>query len=171
LSYEDTKGDVMPLDENRLFPKRPRLKDFGYVGTYSYFITILTADRQDYFKETHIVEPLIKLLKETAEKERFSVSVYCFMPDHLHILVNGLEEQSNLQHFIKLYKQKSGFWFKQKNYLNLWHLSYYDHILRKIEAINYVAMYILNNPVRKGIVTDFKEYRFNGSFTMDIYEL
>lgn len=161
----------MPLDNNKPFPKRPRLKHFEYIGTYTYFLTILTSGRQNYFKETHTVEPLIKHLKETAERERFSISVYCFMPDHLHLLVNGLEEQSDLQNFIKIYKQKSGFWFKQKTHLNLWHVSYYDHILRKIEAVKDVAMYILNNPVRKGIVNDFKEYRFSGSFTMDIREL
>jgi len=161
----------MPLDENKPFPKRPRLRDFGYIGIYTYFITILTANRQHYFNETQIVEPLRNLLKEIAEKEYFSVSAYCFMPDHLHLLVSGLSEQSDLKCFIKLYKQKSGFWFKQKKHQSLWHLSYYDHILRKIEAINDIAMYIFNNPVRKGIVSEFKEYRFNGSFTMDICEL
>jgi len=161
----------MPLDDNKPFPKRPRLQHFEYLGTYTYFLTILTSDRQNYFKERCTVEPLIRLLKETSEKECFSVSVYCFMPDHLHLLVSGLEDQSNLQNFVKLYKQKSGFWFKQKTHLKLWHLSYYDHILRKVEALTNVAMYILNNPVRKGIVSDFKEYWFNGSFTMDIHEL
>ena len=147
----------MPLDENKPFPKRPRLKSFGYIGTRSYFITILTENRQNYFKETHIVEQLITFLKEIAGKESFSVSAYCFMPDHLHLLVKcGLEEQSDLKNFIKLFKQKSGYWFKKIAHQNLWHLSYYDHILRKVEALNVVAMYILNNPVRKGIVDDFK---------------
>lgn len=161
----------MPLDENKPFPKRPRLRHFGYTGMYTYFITILTESRQNHFNETRIVEPLIKLLKEIADKEYFSVSAYCFMPDHLHLLVSGLEEQSNLKNFIKLYKQRSGFRFKKITHQNLWHLSYYDHILRKVEAVNDVIMYILNNPVRKGIVTDFKEYRYNGSFTINMHEL
>lgn len=161
----------MPLDENKPFPKRPRLKYFEYIGTYTCFITILTADRQNYFKETYNVEALIRFLKEIADKEHFSVTVYCFMPDHLHLLVNGLEEESDLKKFMKLFKQKSGYWFKKIAHQNLWHLSYYDHILRKTEAVNDVVWYILNNPVRKGIVADFKEYRFNGSFTMNIHEL
>lgn len=161
----------MPVDKKKPYPKRPRLKDFGYVGTYTYFITILTANRHCLFRESHIVEPLIKLLKETAGKELFSVSAYCFMPDHLHLLVSGLEEQSSLQKFIKLYKQKSGFLFKQKSGQNLWHLSYYDHVLRRMETINDVVKYILNNPVRKGLVDNFMKYRFAGSLTMDICEL
>ena len=161
----------MPIDNNKPFPKRPRLQYFEYIGIYTYFLTILTSGRQNYFKEPSTAEPLIRLLREISEKEYFSVIAYCFMPDHLHLLVTGLEEQSNLQNFVKLFKQKSGFWFKQRTHQNLWHLSYYDHILRKVEAIKDVAMYILNNPVRKGIVTDFKEYRFSGSFTMNIHDL
>ncbi|MBT3878626.1 MAG: hypothetical protein HON76_16060 [Candidatus Scalindua sp.] len=161
----------MPLDESKPFPKRPRLKDFGYIGIYSYFITVLTENRQNHFKETHIVEPLIMLLGETAEKEHFSVTVFCFMPDHLHLLVSGLEEQSNLKKFIKLFKQRSGYWFKKITLRKLRYLSYYDHILRKVEAKNDIAMYILHNPVREGIVDNFKDYQFNGSFTMNIYEL
>jgi putative transposase len=165
------QGVVMPLDANKPFPKRPRLKHFEYVGAYTYFITILTADRQSYFKKAYNVDALIIFLKEIADKENFSVTVYCFMPDHLHLLVNGLEEESDLKKFMKLFKQKSGYWFKKITDQSLWHLSYYDHILRKAETVNDVVWYILNNPVRKGIVSDFKEYRFNGSFTMNIQEL
>ena len=52
-----------------------------------------------------------------------------------------------------------------KNYnKNLWHISYYDHILRKEEAIESVGLYILENPVRKGLVSDFSEYPFSRSF-------
>ena len=94
----------MPLDKKTPYPRRPRLKDFAYVGTYTYFITILTASRRCYFTEPYIVDPLTKLLKQTAEKERFTLSAYCFMPNHLHLLVSGLEEQSSLKNFIKLYK-------------------------------------------------------------------
>jgi len=40
----------------------------------------------------------------------------------------------------------------------------YDHVLRKEESIEGVARYILDNPVRKGLVSDYKEYPFSWSF-------
>lgn len=59
----------MPLMNDRPFPKRARLESFEYTGTYAYFVTILTKDRNCFFKESQIVEPVIGFLKESAEKE------------------------------------------------------------------------------------------------------
>lgn len=158
----------MPLKKDKPFPKRPRLKHFEYAGYYAYFITILTKERNRYLKKTDIVEPIITIMKDTAEKEMVSVDAFCFMPDHVHLLLRGADEDADVKKFMKLFKQKSGYWFKQRFQRSLWHLSYYDHVLRKDEDIRETVMYILNNPVRKGIVSDYKEYSFNGSFTLDI---
>ncbi len=154
----------MEIDKNKPFPKRPRLKDFDYIGTYAYFVTILTKDRGTYLKEVEVVDSLIGILVEKARSERFSVLAYCFMPDHLHLLVSGEDDNSNLKKFISLFKQKSGYWFKKNYNKNLWHISYYDHILRKEESIENVALYILENPVRRGLVSDPKEYPFSRLF-------
>ncbi len=154
----------MVLDLREPFPKRPRLKDFDYRGTYAYFITILTNDRAIYFREPTVVKGIINILNETAILEKFNVLAYCFMPDHLHLLVIGQDDRSNAKKFVSLFKQKSGYWFKKDYNENLWHISYYDHILRKEESIEGVASYILENPVRKGFVSDYREYPFSGSF-------
>jgi REP element-mobilizing transposase RayT len=77
----------MGLDPKEPFPQRPRLRDFDYIGTYAYFLTVLTKDRDVYLKEADIVIHLISLLLETAKLERFDILAYCFMPDHLHILI------------------------------------------------------------------------------------
>lgn len=154
----------MGIDKNKPFPKIPRLKNFDYIGTYAYFVTILTKDRGTYFREVEVVDSLIAILVKKARSERFDVLAYCFMPDHLHLLVIGKEDNSNLKKLINLFKQESGYWFKKNYNENLWHISYYDHILRKEESIEGVAMYILENPVRRGLVSDFRGYRFSRSF-------
>jgi putative transposase len=154
----------MGLDLNKHFPKRPRLRSFDYTGTQAYFITILTKDHTACFKEAEVIGHLINMLIETARSKRFDVLAYCFMPDHFHLLVIGKDDKSNLKKFINLFKQKSGYWFKKNYNKNLWHVSYYDHVLRREESIEDVIMYMLGNPVRKGIVQDFKEYPFSKSF-------
>ena len=154
----------MGLDPKEPFPKRARLKDFDYTGTYAYFITILTRDRGTYFTETDVVDVSIEILQEVARSKRFKILTYCFMPDHLHLLVVGESENSNLKKFISLFKQKSGYWYKMNFDKELWHVSYHDHVLRREENLETVAMYILGNPVRKGLVSDYKEYRFSRCF-------
>ena len=161
----------MELDLKVRLPKRPRLKNFDYTGTYAYSITILTKDRFARFKEVDVVSHLIDILAETAGSGNFNVLAYCFMPDHLHLLVSGKDNQSNLKKFISLFKQRSGYWFKKRYDENLWHISYYDHTLRKEEDIEKVALYILQNPVRKGLVSDFREYTFSGSFVAQPFKV
>jgi putative transposase len=153
----------MGLDLGAPFPKRSRLKTFDYIGTYAYSVTILTKDRVVRFKDSQVVDGLVNILIETTKSERFKILTYCFMPDHLHLLVVGEDNHSNLKKFKTLFKQKSGYRFKRNYGEDLWHISYYDHTLRKEEDLQKVAFYILQNPVRKGIVSDFREYPFSGS--------
>jgi len=144
-----------------------RLKDFSYKGGYVYSITINTYKRIKYFLEESAIDLILTFLKDTSAKHNFSIFAYCFMPDHLHLLLQG-GNRSSLMIFIKEFKQLSGFYFKKKNNSKLWHLSFYDHILRKEDGFEKTALYIFNNPVRNGLVKSFKQYPYSGSFVYDI---
>jgi REP element-mobilizing transposase RayT len=76
------------------------------------------------------------------------------MPDHLHIVVAGTQDDVNLVKFINDYKQKTGFWLSQNQPGVSWQKDFYDHILRKDESLPAVIQYILDNPRRKGLVAD-----------------
>ena len=78
------------------------------------------------------------------------------------------EEWSSLPRFVRLFKQKSGFAFRRKCGLLLWQRSYYDHVLRKEELLRDVALYILGNPVRKGLVEEYAMYPFSGSLLFNV---
>ncbi len=86
----------MGLDLKKAFPNRPRLKNFDYKGTYAYFITIRSKERSARFKNAEIVDHLIHILNNIAERERFRVLAYCFMPDHFHLLASGEDAKSDL---------------------------------------------------------------------------
>jgi len=56
--------------------------------------------------------------------------------------------------------------------VQLWGANYYEHVLRNDEATRAVAQYIIQNPVRKGIVEDCSNYPYSGSFELEnIYNL
>jgi hypothetical protein len=40
--------------------------------------------------------------------------------------------------------------------------SFYDHLIRKEEDLRQIAEYILNNPVRKGLVQRCEDYPYCG---------
>ena len=89
--------------------------------------------------------------------------VYLFMPDHAHFLLQGKSEKADSLQAMYRFSQKSGFWL-YRNYNHIkWQKDFYDHILRKDEDIIKHIRYILYNPVRKGLVEDWKEYPYKGS--------
>ncbi|MCJ7497019.1 MAG: transposase [candidate division Zixibacteria bacterium] len=96
--------------------------------------------------------------------------LYLFMPDHCHILLQGNDEQVNVLDTIDRFKQKTGFWLS-KNYPEAyWQKDYYDHILRKEEDVKKHIRYILENPVKRNMVEDWKEYQFKGSAVYNLDE-
>ena len=149
------------------YKKRVRLKNFDYKGCYSYSITICTHEKKPVFKDSNLVRWLIDALAEKSDSYNFKIWAYCFMPDHLHLLMEGRNDDSDTKGFISSYKQHTGFYYKKKNDQLLWQINYYDHVLRKEEDITSVAQYIFGNPVRKGLVEDYRQYEFLGSFEFD----
>jgi REP-associated tyrosine transposase len=85
------------------------------------------------------------------------------MSDHLHLILAGTDEQADFQRFMSNWKQRSGFRHKQRTGNSLWQESYYDHVLRDDEEMERAVRYVLENPVRKGLVREFDEYPFSGS--------
>ncbi len=87
----------------------------------------------------------------------------CFIPDHLHLLTEGLSEDADLRRFVHEFKQRSAFEYKRAAGQPLWQARYHDHVLRNDEATKSVAGYIIQNPVRAGLVEDPRRYPFLGS--------
>lgn len=89
------------------------------------------------------------------------------MPDHVHLLAEGLDPESSLPDFIDDFKHKTAFEFQSAAGQRFWQSHFYDHILRKSDSQDSIAWYIWMNPVRKGLTVDPWEYRFSGSFTLN----
>lgn len=149
--------------KKRIYSKRPRIKCFNYIGPYRYFLTLSTFNRAPLFDSKKAVLLVYDLINNHAERERFKVFSLCFMPDHLHLLIEGIDEASNLKNFVSRFKQASGFIYKQSFGRKLWQTSYCEHVLRSEEYSEEIAGYILNNPVRKGLAESFIDYPYSES--------
>ncbi len=94
-----------------------------------------------------------------------AINVYCAMPDHVHMLTVGTTDAVNLKEFVPELKQQTGWDYRRERNARLWQEGYYDHVLRPEEGTAAVLAYIVNNPVRAGLVAEPLEYEFWGSFT------
>ena len=143
--------------------KRNRLPLDAYRGARACSLTLNCARRRPAFAEGGVVESCIDILRSCSEKHGFEVVAYCFMPDHLHLLVVG-GSGSDVLRFVKDFKQRTAYSYRRSNSAALWQKSYYDHVLRLEEEVRQVARYIVSNPVRGGLVEDVKDYPHSGSF-------
>jgi REP element-mobilizing transposase RayT len=90
------------------------------------------------------------------------------MRDHLHVLAEGQESDSDLISFANLLKQRTSFAHcRRRGDGHLWQKGYFEHVLRDDEMTRTVAKYILENPVRAGLVQEPLDYPFSGSLVYD----
>jgi putative transposase len=152
--------------------QRPeRLATFSYLGPHQYFLTFCTFERRRLFEAADGVEVARTHILRAARDCGFSVPTYCFMPDHVHLLVQGERTDSDCRRFISLAKQLTGFAYRQRFGGRLWQRYGYEHTLRSDEAALSVARYIVENPVRAGLVQDARAYPFTGSERWTIEEI
>jgi REP element-mobilizing transposase RayT len=63
------------------------LKTFDYVGLHQYFLTFCTHERHRLFEKAGAVSLVRTQIERAATALQFAVIAYCFMPDHVHLLV------------------------------------------------------------------------------------
>jgi len=86
-------------------------------------------------------------------------------------LVEGNHPAADSCEFVRIFKQRSAFTWKQRNGTALWQRGYFEHVLRDNEETIGVARYILENPVRSNLVQRPGDYPYLGSMTMEVREL
>ena len=110
-------------------------------------------------------------LLRTASAQDIEVTAYCFMPDHLHALIEGRRADANLAEFTTKFRQRSGYRHRQRHCVRLWQDGYVDRVLRDDEASRDVVSYIIANPVRAGLCEHPNDYAYSGSSRYSIGEL
>lgn len=110
----------------------------------------------------HVLGQLRACLNEGA----FALLAYCFMPDHVHLVVEGLSEQADLRRTVARWKQFSGYWHVREAGEALWMPGYSDRLLRDGDSTMDAVRYVVMNPVRAGLARAIGGYPFVGS---DVY--
>lgn len=147
------------------------LRSFDYHGFHRYFVTWCCADRQPLFTERVTVDLVWAQFLRACERSGFVIVAYCFMPDHVHLLIEATSEQADAKGFFSLAKQFSGYAYAQSCHGRLWQRYCYEHVLRTDETTRRVARYIVENPVRAKLVANVQDYPFTGSGTHSTPEL
>jgi len=154
--------------------KRHRLPIAFYKGEVSAaFALCLKGDINAGFSlhNHEMVSIFTDILTSLIARTGCIVPVYCFMPNHQHLIITGTQRDSDIWKAITSYKQKTGFWMKSNKSGIRWQKDFYDHVIRRHEDIATQIKYILDNPVRKRLVSSWEEYPFQGSIGCKIEDI
>src|SRR5262249_28453973 len=128
----------------------PRLRGFEYVGLHQYFLTICTRGRAPCFEDQHAAAWITEQITQCFDPMQFAVIAFCVMPDHVHLLLEGLQDDADLKIAMHDWKQTTSYAWKQRAGTRLWQEGYYDHVVREDDSVVGIVRYILNNPIKAG---------------------
>lgn len=92
----------------------PRIQGFNYKGPYRYFITFCTHLRRQIFLNDGVAIETLAQFRITAAEDHFAILAYCLMPDHVHLLLEGLTAQSELIRFVRIGKQRTAYLYSKQ---------------------------------------------------------
>ena len=123
-------------------------------------VTICIQGRRPIFKNKKWAKTILGSLNTGQLVKQTEQYAWCLMPDHLHLLISP--RGANLSDTLSAWKSYTGHLLRKDGLEgSCWQRGFYDHALRKEEDVQRAAEYIVNNPVRKGLVENWRDYPFS----------
>jgi len=149
-----------PLREYRTFGKSRavRLPEYDYAQDVPTHLTIC-ADGPICTQSVELAQGICEDVTFYCGRLAFRLFGYCLMPDHIHVLLSSGESGVSVGEWLRLFKSHTTSRYLKKGYRPpLWQRSAFDHVCRDGETVETVLAYIVNNPVRRRLVGDWKEW-------------
>ncbi len=127
----------------------------------AWLVTIGAADRAHVFADHALARAVTALLEERCPAMGATLDAYCLMPDHAHLLLQITT--GNLIDVVRDAKSRTThLWWNHDGSGPLWQRSFHDRGLRTPAHYDLACAYILENPVRAGLVAAWSDYPFLG---------
>jgi REP element-mobilizing transposase RayT len=145
---------------------RPRNKPLGpaiYAEAGTAVLITIRAHRGRPFDNVVLCRTTVGLLADMRGQYGCWVGAYCLMPDHLHFVAGPQEDGRSVLTFAERFKGKT----TNRSWPcgwqgRLWQSRCHDHVVRAAEALDDIYAYILNNPVRAGLVSAAEDWPWSG---------
>ena len=144
---------------------------FNYIGIQHYFVTWSCHEHQPRFTQRDRVDLVREQFLRALQETNVADIAHCFMPDHVHQLVKGTHAETDAKLYMRKAKQYSGFYFTKTFQMKLWGGKGFDRFIRDAYEYRAAVKYIIENPVKAGLVKRVEDYPFTGSSTHTIEEL
>ena len=121
------------------------------------FDTVCTKGRNSFLDNNEVHELLTEIWKET---KGWIVGRYVLMPDHIHFFAGATEPFIEYENWVRYWK--SQFTKRYEGNKFYWQANHWDRRMRDEEQYEEKWLYVLQNPVRHGLVSDADNWKFKG---------
>ena len=139
---------------------------------YPSFITTKTLNNHPFFFDSLNAESLVSSILFGSKNNWFDLVAFVIIPDHLHLIsIAKGKNISQIMHSIKSFSSKEISKATQREG-SVWQSSFRDLILWSEKVVIEKINYIHHNPVRRGLVSDPKDYNYstaNKRFERDLF--
>ncbi len=141
------------LEQRRLFGKWDTALDMARSGPF-------------WLRDPQIADLVAESLHHR-DGRVYDLVAYCIMPNHVHVVYTPLLKEdgtyyamSAIMHSLKLYTAR------ESNLLlgregQFWQHENYDHFVRDEAELRRIIWYVLNNPVKAGLVEYWEEWKWS----------
>jgi len=106
---------MIPSRRPQIREKRHRLPRECYRGEVTVAFTACVEDDYPLFSDASVVTAFVERLDTAAKKHKCIVFIYCFMPEHQHLIVHGTAPSADTWRAMVDYKQLTGYWLGRHN--------------------------------------------------------
>jgi|GEM_PF-706082 len=140
-----------------------RCSRIDYADAESAFaVTLCVKPRRRAFVTSPLNGYLVGEMKRLQDEGLWGVLLYCIMPDHVHLVVNP--GPAGLSEAVRRFKGRTATWWRESgDGTHLWQDGYFDHRIRGAKGFEEKCQYVLQNPVRSGLVARPEEHPWSGS--------
>jgi len=117
----------------------------------TYALTTVAYQRRPVFQRDAVAELLIATLSRYRDAGKFQLHAFVVMPDHVHVLITPASDQA-IEKCAQLIKGGFSFAARKQVTGEIWQEGYHAHRVTDGDDLRNQVLYIVNNPVRKGLV-------------------
>jgi len=112
-----------------------------------------------WLAEAAIADLMCKAL-HNLDGQVYTLEAYCVMPNHVHLVCTPLSIQGEVYPLSKIMQSLKGNTARQANLLlgrtgDFWQHESYDHVVRDAVELKRIVNYVLANPSRAGLATQW----------------
>jgi putative transposase len=126
------------------------------------YLTVCTKDRRPWLASEEVHDLLRRVWKQATA---WYIGRYVVMPDHLHLFAAPGMPELPLENWVTYWK--SQFSKAHKNREHRWQSGHWDTRLRRWESYDQKWQYVVNNPIRHGLVAKSEDWPYQG----ELFEL